>query len=229
MTPLLLGALVTLAQPPGVPDRGAAGDRPADRAGAAGMMLDGTWTVVAIERQGRAVPTVRTATLRNNVLTFDAAGGGASGTGGDRGGAGTGTGTGGTGTGGAGVGATGTGALLPMRLEFGPTGTVRVMEMAGGAGGAGGTGGAADRAGGAEAAGGGASGRTGVYVMTSDYLALSVLDTGTGSDLTAGGRAGGTGTGGTDRGAGGAATGMSSRPYLTLLLRRSGTAGGTGR
>jgi hypothetical protein len=204
--------------------------------------------VVSAARDGRGVDGAdkMTVTIKGNVVTFD---GGAGAPGGVK-------------------------DMRALRLDFAPGGTVRVSEAgadgkfdtpggtgtgatrpgAGGTPPAGGTGttpGAGDRAG--TGAGAGRAGAlTGVYVMTPDYLAISVFDgaaTGPGSGTTPGGTgtsitpgsstttppAGTTpGTGTTPRpgttpgtgadrpGAGASAGAPQMRTHLSVVLRRAG-------
>lgn len=215
----LLTAALAASQAPGgsAPqpgrDAGAAGAR-----SAAGSIPDGTWMVVSMERDGRAVDAKNmTVTARDGVLSF---------TGGDTAG----------------------GLMRSMRLELAPAGVVRISDGATGAGGAGrgtgsgtgGTGGTSGSGTGGSDRGAGAAGaagaRTGVYVMTHDYVALSIPDaggTGAGAGRGSGG-AGGTGTGGksgsgTDQGRNAGAGPGVSRAALTVVLHRSGTGtGGSG-
>src|SRR5829696_1191795 len=144
----LLGAGQDTTRPPSGAGAGA-GDRGRDLAGH--PSLDGSWMVVAYERDGSPVTgaTSHTATLRGNTLSFSTGRSGSGGTG-----TGTGTGTdrpaGGTGTDrpGAGAGAGADAAFGSFRIDFGPRGTVRVTEMgAGGAGTGTGTGTGTDRSG----------------------------------------------------------------------------------
>lgn len=156
-----------------------------------GPMIDGNWTVVALEKNGQPVTDAArtmTVSIRGNVATFNRTGSAAAGgTTGVQPAGGTGT------TAGAG----GSSEMRAMRLEFGTGGTIRVMEAgADGKFGAGtpGTPGTTGTPGagtpGSSPGLGAQSGvRTGVYVLTQDYLAVSIQDTG-----TAAGQTGGTGT-----------------------------------
>jgi len=181
---LALPALMLVAQePPGTPGGGTTG-RPGGGARAGTSLTDGTWTVVSASRNGKAMDNASkmTVTIRNNVVTFSGAG---KGTGG-----GTDTTTmrnlrldfapqgmvrvteaGADGKFGTPGGGTGTAPGAGTRPD---------TETRPGSG----TPGAGTRPGtGTGTAGGGAgglSGRTGnmsgVYVMTDDYLAISVFD-----------------------------------------------------
>ncbi|MFO0852668.1 MAG: hypothetical protein U0871_29520 [Gemmataceae bacterium] len=276
MTALLLTATL-LIQPP-QPPTGAGGSRETGTTGRnvpdrgpiaqpATTSIDGTWTVVAFERNGQPVADTAgmTVTVRNNVATFSGGGGRDAG-------------------------------VMPMRFATGSLGTVMVTMgdgpgAASGAGGNGvgdagrgpsagtgsgtgagtgqgsgaGTGGSPTGAGSATTGDRGTAGRmsattagvrTGVMVMTRDYVALSVFDrpsvlpgsTGTAADRAVGGTGttgsgtAGSGTaggrtdpnvrpaGGSDRDTrGDRMTGASAeRPAVVLILRRSGDAGRPG-
>src|SRR5215213_7551342 len=80
MYSLMLAAMVAFGQPGTGTGSGAGAS---DRAGSGGRdahagSLDGTWTVVVLEHRGLPTTSVRTVTIRNNVLTFDGAGTGSS-------------------------------------------------------------------------------------------------------------------------------------------------------
>ena len=230
MYALLLAAVLGGQDPTTRPATGA-GDRGRDAAGP--VTLDGSWAVVAYERDGSAVDgaSSRTVTVRGNTMSF-------------------GTGRSGTGAGpDAGGGADA--AFGTFRMEFGPRGTIRVTELGPGAAGGTGTGGTGTGKGagtgrtetGAGTAAGADTGiRTGVYVMSRDFIAITLHEdrggpgTGTGTSrpltgpVTGTGTKTGTGSTGTGAGTGaGAAAGVGPemRAYMTLILRRS-DAGGTG-
>jgi len=234
-------ALVNAQERPGQPgERPGAGDRPGQAGDAGGTgSLDGTWTVVSAARDGKAVDGSDkiTVTIKGGVVSF---------------------------VGGAGAGGADKGQMRSLRLNFGPRGIVHVSEAnadgkfdASGDTGSGANPGKGTQPGGQPAAGGtgnqpggagaGATNRGtmhGVYVMTPDFLAISVFD----SDMGAGGtgttpgtRPGGTGTtpgaGGTTQpgtstpGAAGTAGGLSGpqmKSHVSVVLKRSGAAGGTG-
>lgn len=176
------GAQERPAQPPAQPNA-----RPA-AAAAPSAALDGTWSVVSIARGGRSLDggDKLTVAIKGNVMTFNAAAGAAA-------------------TGGPAP--AGKDQLRAMRLSFGPNGTVRVTEAdadgkfdaglvrPGGVVGAGGANATAGTAPGVAGAAGAGAGNTqpgtttagtgdhhgamaGVYVLTDEYLALSVYDTG---------------------------------------------------
>lgn len=181
-----MGSLLVLLVTVGQPpgDRGPGAD-PDRGTATAGGRAEGAWAVVAAERAGRPL-AARTATVRDGTLTFDVA----RDTPATDGGANR-----------PGGGAGGSDTLPPLRLDFAPAGTVRVSEVATGGRAAGPTGAAAGVV------------RPGVYVMTRDYLAISVLP------APAAGAAPGAAR---DAGsiANGGASGDAARPYLTLILRR---------
>lgn len=235
MNPLLLSIAVAIAQPPAT-DRGAAAppaQAPAPvttRAPAAVSPLDGTWSVITFERGGQAVPGAAggTATIVDNTLTFDAAaptGGRTTGTAPD-------TGTGPTSRASSSGTTVGT-SLRPLRLDLAPMGIARVTELDTAPPARAGT---ADRAPAGRRANG--SARSGVYVMTRDFLAVSIPDQSTGGTPTTGGTpvapvpgatdpaGGGTGIG--TPGAGGttgaSSSGITTPPppnYMTLVLQRT--------
>lgn len=217
-------------------------DRNAGRAGMANP-LDGSWTVVSLERQGQPVADVSgmTVTVRNGTVTFD--------------------------------GGQATSRMQPMRLEFGAMGTIRVSDAAGSGTGTGpsgsgtGTGAGAGTASGQPRTATGGAGaldrshmRTGVVVHTRDYAAVTIFDAagagtgtgsgtgrsgaGSGSRTTPGGTGSGTTPGGTGTSAGsgqGAGTGTGSdrsagtggssgqTPYLVVFLKKTGVGSGTTR
>lgn len=252
--PLLMAAFVGAqdrsAQPGQTGDRDRAGQPGGAGTGGHATALDGTWTVVSAARDGKAVDGAGklTVSIKNNVATFAGGAGGA-----DK------------------------GQMRALRLDFGPQGTVRVSEANAdgkfdGPGGTGGTGtpGGDPKSGGTgtppaatgsqpggTGAGIGAAGLLrGVYVLTPDFLAISVFDTGTGSDAgtstpgsgtTPGGgiksggsgttQPGGTGTTTTQPGgtgttpqagtsAAGAAGGPQIQSRVSVILKRSGAAAG---
>lgn len=191
MNPILLGVALALAQPPATPDRAA------DRATAAAP-IDGAWTVVSLEKDGKPVADVKdmTVTVKDGTVTF---------AGGDEG-----------------------NRVKAMRLAFGPNGTFRATDAdvarPAAAGDAAATGDAA------AARNGHAKGRTGVYVLTADYLAVCVHD-----DAARAGDTGVRPAGGTDQTetksdtpkAGQAGTAM-AKSYCSVILKRSGTRPGNG-
>jgi hypothetical protein len=143
-----------------------------DKAGQPGATatVEGNWTVVSAARDGKAVNGAdkMTVSIKGNIVTF---------------------------TGGGGLGDKN--QMRALRLDFGPEGTVRVTEAGadgkfGDVGGArkdppgvGGTavapGGAGTQPGGAGASGDRHGPMSGVYVLTHDYLAISVFDAGPGA------------------------------------------------
>ncbi|VTT97831.1 unnamed protein product [Gemmataceae bacterium] len=202
------------AQPDARPGAAADPNRPA-----AAATLDGTWSVVSIARGGRPLDGAdkMTVAVKGNVLTFNAAAGAAA-------------------TGGPAP--AGKDQLRAMRLDFGPNGTVRVTEAnadgkfdaglvrPGGVAGAGGANATAGTAPGVAGAAGAGAGNTqpgtttagtgdhhgammGVYVLTPDYLALSVYDTGIDS-----------GTGRPATGGAAPAPGLTRRPPPPARTRR---------
>src|SRR5438874_11794420 len=106
---LLTAAILAQAPQPATGTQSQPGRSDADRVGHAGManQLDGSWTVVSLERSGQPVADVSgmTATVRNGLVTFD--------------------------------GGPPTSRMQPMRLEFGALGTVRVSDAAGSGNGSG--------------------------------------------------------------------------------------------
>lgn len=157
---------------------------------AAGPALDGNWTVVVLEKNGKAVQDAAknmTVSIRGNVVTFNKTVGAAA------------------------------GEAMALRVEFGRNGTVRVSE------------GATDNKFGATqpavppgttpgSTGPDPGVRTGVYVLTQDYLAVCVHDTTTGAaPVTATGaqppQPGGTSGVGDGRL-------PAHRSYVTVILRR---------
>jgi len=231
------------------PDRTASADQPdRTKAGATAdkaASVDGEWTVVSVSRDGSAVDGAdkMTVTIKGNVVTFASMAGGDN----DK------------------------SKMRALRLDFGPQGTLRVAEAGAdgkfGTGGPGSTGttpgGTGSTPGGRDtpAAGtgtqpGGTSTQpgslraggslSGVYVMTPDFLAVSVFTPGTGTGGS--GRPGGTGTapggrndtpppGGTGTQPGGAGTqpggsgagattaGPQMKTHLSVILKRSGSGG----
>jgi len=186
MFPILLGVAVTTAQPPAA----APADQARAAAAAAGPLVDGTWSVLTFERGGESVPAARaaTATVRNNTITFASDSRVSTGDAGGATGTGTATGTGPTSRADR-SGPTVGSSMRPIHLDFGPAGTVRVTELNE----------SDNRRGGAAAAA-----RPGVYVLSRDFLAVSVWDD-SGTALTANPNTSGTnrGTGTTGGGFGG--------------------------
>jgi hypothetical protein len=189
MYALLIAALI--AQDPTRP-----APRPSDRDAAAGRpTVEGTWTVIAFERNGSPVDGApsRTATVRGNMLSFSA---GKSETTKET---------------------SPDGTFSALRLEFGPRGAIRVTELAGGAAA---TDPKADRPASDATAPGASEARGGVYVLSRDYLVISVQEnrggTGVGAGRPAVGPAPERKTA-TDP----AAVGPEMRSYLTLILKRS--------
>jgi len=233
------------------PDRPASADQPdRTKAGATAdkaASVDGEWTVVSASRDGSAVDGAdkMTVTIKGSVVTFASMAGG----GNDK------------------------SKMRALRLDFGPQGTLRVAEAGadgkfgtGGTGGTGTPGGTGTNPGGRDtppAAGTGtqpggtgtqpgglgtAGSLSGVYVMTPDFLAVSVFTPGTGTGTGGSGRPGGTGstpggqndtppTGGTGTQPGGAGTqpggtgsgattaGPQMKTHLGVILRRGGSGG----
>lgn len=203
------------------PDRPGSADQP-DRTNAAtadkAASADGEWTVVSASRDGSAVDGADklTVTIKGNVVTFASMAGGDS----DK------------------------SKMRALQLDFGPQGTLRVAEAgADGKFGTGGTGGTVTPGGtGTQPDGRGAAGSLrGVYVMTPDFLALSVFTPGKGAGTGGSGGPGGTGSaprgrddtspaGGTGTqpgGTGSAATtaGPRMKTHLSVILKRSGSGG----
>jgi hypothetical protein len=219
----------------------------AERAGMTGPRIDGTWTVVAMERMGQpaAAGAHATVTIRNNVVTF----GGMTSPGAARPDAG--------GTRGEGAGRADAAMHQAWRLEFLGHGTVRATPVAGAAGATDRSGTATGRTGtrdtskagtraagsertGADAAQAAHGPQTGVYVQTRDYLCISF----NGGQAGDAGRTGATGGApadsdrrGTDAGSGrGAGTGARAgdgsgahgQASFALILRRQGAGAGSG-
>ena len=228
----LTAAALTLAaaQPPATGRGGLAppGQVPGENAAAPGaaQSIDGTWQVVALEKNGQPVPGAgaMTVTIRGGVVSFAPLGGTSADPARPA----------------AGTGAAGTGMMRSMRLEFGPAGTIRVTEA--GADNKFGTAGPSgpapeadrtlppgrqpDRAGLNDPPASAGAAKAGVYVLTRDYLVLSVQD----RAADAAGRTSelGTGRATTDRpgtGTGGGVTAVSGLPearsYCTVILRRT--------
>jgi hypothetical protein len=252
-------ALLMAQERPGQPGtQPGQGDKTGDRAGQGGMAasIDGNWTVVNAARDGKAVDGAdkMTVSIKGNVVTFAGGAGGV----GDK------------------------NQMRALRLDFGPQGTIRVAEAGadgkfgdtGGTGkdrpGAGGTavpptGGTQPGAGAAQPGSAGGIGgadrhgtMSGVYVLTHDYLAISVFDVGTGTgtggvrpggaggtgkDPQPGGaggaggtQPGGTGAGGTQPGGVGGTAGQPGatagspqlKTHVSVILKRSGGAGNPG-
>jgi len=200
--------------------------------------IDGKWTVLAFERNGKAVTDANkmTVMIKGNVCTFS---------GGDE-----------------------KNPQKAMRFEVGPHNTLRVTDAdAGGKGGTGGSGtggtGAAQPGGtgtgGTQPGGTGATqpggtggrdqARMGYFIAAHDYLAVSLFDgvtgglgrpgTGTGTDKPGTGDTGKSGTGDTGKSGtggtqpGGTGTGAADRggamsPSIVLILRKADAGSGTG-
>lgn len=207
----LLAATACAAQPDRTarPDKSGQPGTGAGRAGDKAASLDGEWVMVSASHGGTAASGANkmTVTVKGNVVTFG--------------------GTGGTG----GTGASDKATMKALRLDFGPSGTIRVTAAGAdgkfgtgtGTGGTSGTGG--DKGGAAGGTGtrpGGADmpGPTsGVYVLTSGYLAISVFTSG-----GTGGTTGGTGTGGTGTAGSGAMSGPQMSTHMSVVLKRGSGA-----
>jgi hypothetical protein len=229
----LTAALVVAQERPGQPGQPGQPGKGGDKGGQPGTAtsLDGQWTVVSAARDGKAVDGTdkMTVTIKGNVVTFT-----------------------------AGVGGQADKQMRALRLDFGPNGTVRVAEAnadgkfadPGTRPGGDRPGGDKDRPGGerpgtaAQPGGAGQPGgtaatggtMTGVYVLTPDYLAVSVFDAGTGTrpgdrpgaDRPPAGAAGqpGTGAGQPGTGAAGADRGPQVKSLVSVILKRTGAGGG---
>lgn len=175
---LTAAAALTAAQPP-------------DRPTAAPAAINGSWTVVCLEKNGQPVADAKdmTVTVTDNTVTFKKR--------------------------------DGTTQMKAMRFEFGPNGTLRVSEP-------GDDGkftappkisGATGTPGGAGTAGDAHGMKTGVYVLTHDYLAVCVHDQAAGGGRPGTAQPGGGTTTATQPPAG--AGQPQQRSYCTVILRRA--------
>lgn len=177
--------------------------------------LDGTWTVVAIEKNGQAMPDAKdmTVTIKDNTITCS--------------------------------GKDGKQSMTMKMDFTSPGQARVMMTDGSGTSGTGGTGGTTDRGTGTGGTGGADRGtgksddkggsKQAVYVLTNDYLAVCIHD----DQANSGGRGTG-GTGSTDRGTGtggqggtgtittGNSTQPSAKSFCSVILKRSGSGTGTG-
>jgi len=175
--------------------------------------LDGTWTVFSLEKNGQPVTDARnmTVTVKDNTITC-------------------------TGKDGK--------PMMTWKVDFANQGMLTVSETSADSGSGtnpGGTTGSTPGTGtGSSSRTGSSDRKNGVYVLTNDYLAVCLHDSGTG---TGGTGASGTGTGGTSStpgtGTGGttsgsttgtstSSTGPQQKSYCSIILRREGSGSGTG-
>jgi hypothetical protein len=143
MYAIILAALLSADDKAGQP--AAAGGRPGD-------LIDGTWTVLSVEKNGQPVPGAKNMTVhvKDNIVTFDSRGGEA-----DK----------------DNKGDNGNKGQMPgMRVSFGPNGTILVAEANGD--------GVIESPGARPPVGGRSHGsvKTGVYILSHDYMAICIHD-----------------------------------------------------